>query len=71
MNWSVVEQMGLYLVITLLKGVIKSPSATKEEGSIIAQVAQLSTQADTAVNGTGWSSSPAPAAAAPAATAAA
>lgn len=62
--WSVIEQLMVTMAITILKSTVKNPTAVKEEGAVIAAVAQAATQADTAVNGTVWTST---AAAAPAA----
>ena len=54
-SWSLIEQFAVQMALTLLKLVIKSPAANKTEGAVISQIAQLATQADTAVNGSGWS----------------
>jgi hypothetical protein len=57
--WNSIEEMAIYLVCALLKVVIKNPAAVSKEKSVVAQIAQLSTEADTAVNGTVWSNAPA------------
>ncbi len=63
--WNAIEEMAVSLTIALLRVIIKSPSAVTKEGSIVAQIAQLSTEADMAVNGNVWTMTPAtPAAAA-------
>ena len=62
--WNAIEEMAVSLTIALLRVIIKSPEAVTKEGSIVAQIAQLSTEADMAVNGNVWSmtpSTPAPA----------
>lgn len=62
--WSTLEQLFVAVAITVLKSAIKNPASVKTEGAIISAVAQAATEADTAVNGTAWTSTPAPPAAA-------
>lgn len=57
--WSTLEQLFVAMAITVLKAAVKNPSAVKTEGTIIAAVAQAATEADEAVNGTVWTSTPA------------
>lgn len=57
--WNSIEEMAIYLVCALLKVIIKNPTAVTKEKTIISDIAQLSTQADTAVSGTVWTSAPA------------
>lgn len=57
--WNSIEEMAVYLVMALLKVIIKSPASVAKEKTIISDIAQLATQADTAVSGTVWSSTPA------------
>jgi hypothetical protein len=52
----VLLQMALSMLTVVLKEVIKNPSSMKTEGTIIADAALLATEADTAVNGTVWTS---------------
>jgi hypothetical protein len=54
--WSFIESFAVQLVLTILKLVVKSPASVKTEASVIKQLAQLATEADTAVNGTAWTS---------------
>lgn len=54
--WSTLEQLFVAIAITVLKSVVKNPAAVKKEGTIIAAIAAAATEADTAVNGTVWSS---------------
>jgi hypothetical protein len=56
--WSTLEQLFVAIAITVLKGVIKNPASVKKEGAVIASIAAAATEADTAVNGTVWSSTP-------------
>lgn len=56
--WNVIESMCVALAVTALKLAIKNPSAIKTEASIISQIAQAATQADTMANGTVWTSTP-------------
>ena len=58
--WSTLESLFVLMAITVLKGVIKSPAAAAKEAAIIAAIALSATEADTAVNGTVWSSAPGP-----------
>jgi hypothetical protein len=51
---NVILQMAVSMAVTVLRQVIKNPSSVKEEGAIVSELAQLATQADTAVNGTVW-----------------
>jgi hypothetical protein len=51
--------MAVYLVIALLKVIIKNPASAQKEKTAVAQIALLSTEADTACNGTAWTSQPA------------
>jgi len=60
-TWNAIEEMAVYLVMALLKVIIKNPSSVSKEKAVVSQVAQLATEADTAVSGTTWSSTPAPA----------
>lgn len=60
--WTVFEQLIVQVAITVLRLAIKNPKAVAEEGKIIANIAQAATEADASVNGTVWSSTPAPAA---------
>jgi hypothetical protein len=56
--WSTLEQMFIAIAITVLKATIKNPASVKKEGAIIAALAQAATEADMAVNGTVWTSTP-------------
>lgn len=56
MNWY--EELALTVVLGLLRAVIKNPNSQKVEGTVIAEIAQLSTEADTVINGTVWTSTP-------------
>lgn len=58
--WNIIEQMAVALALTALKLAIKNPASIAKEGAVIAQMAQLSTQADTMANGTQWTSAPGP-----------
>jgi len=60
-TWNAIEEMAVFLVMALLKVIIKNPSSVTKEKAIVSQIAQLATQADSAVSGTAWSSTPAPA----------
>jgi hypothetical protein len=55
---TVIEKFAVMLAISVLQAVIKNPKSAAEEGAVISQIAQLSTQADTMVNGTVWTSTP-------------
>ena len=57
MNWY--EELALTVVLSLLRAVIKNPNSQKVEGAVVAEIAEVATQADTAVNGTVWTSTPA------------
>ena len=59
--WNVIEQMAISLVMALLKVVIKNPTSVAKEQAVVAEIAQLATEADAACNGTVWTSTPAPA----------
>jgi glutamate 5-kinase len=50
--------IGLILpfLLTLLKLLIKNPAVAAEEATVISEIAQFATQADTIVNGTVWTS---------------
>lgn len=56
--WSTLESMFVMLAITILRSVIKNPASVKKEGAIVASIAAAATEADTAVNGTTWTSAP-------------
>lgn len=56
--WSTLESMFVMIAITVLKSTIKNPASVKKEGAIIAAIAAAATEADAAVNGTVWSSTP-------------
>jgi len=56
--WSTLEGLFVAIAITVLKGAIKDPASVKKEGAVIAAIAAAATEADTAVNGTVWSSTP-------------
>jgi hypothetical protein len=56
--WSYLESLFVALAITVLKNTIKNPASVKKEGAVIAAVAAAATEADTAVNGTVWTSTP-------------
>ena len=58
--WNAIEEMAMMLVMALLKVIINSPASVAKEKAVVAQLAQLSTEADTAVNGTTWTSAAAP-----------
>jgi len=60
-TWNAIEEMAVYLVMALLKVIIKNPASVTKEKSVVSQIAQLATEADAAVSGTVWSSTPAPA----------
>lgn len=53
---TVILRMAVAMATTILKEVIKNPASVKTEGTIIADLALLATEADTAVNGTVWTS---------------
>jgi hypothetical protein len=55
-TWGIIETMAVTIAMTILKMVIKNPSKVKTEQHIVAQIALLATQADTACNGTVWQS---------------
>jgi len=57
--WSTLESLFVSFAITALKLAIKSPSGIKAEGAVIAQLAQLSTEADMLANGNIWTETPA------------
>lgn len=59
--WTMFEQLIVQVAITALRLAIKNPKAVAEEGEIIKDIAAAATEADTVVNGTVWTSSPAPA----------
>lgn len=64
-----IESFFVSMALTILKGTIKNPASVAKEGAIISNLAQVATEADTAINGTIWTSqtvAAAPAAAAPA-----
>lgn len=54
----VLLQMALSMLTVVLKEVIKNPKSMKTEGVIVSDAAQLATEADTAINGTVWTSAP-------------
>lgn len=54
----VLLQMALSMLTVVLKEVIKNPKSMKTEGAIVSDAAQLATEADTAINGTVWTSAP-------------
>jgi hypothetical protein len=56
--WSMLESMFVAIAITVLKSTIKNPASVKKEGTVIAAIAAAATEADTAVNGTVWTSAP-------------
>jgi hypothetical protein len=56
--WSTLESMFVAIAITVLKSTIKNPASVKKEGAVIAALAAAATEADTAVNGTVWTSTP-------------
>jgi len=49
-----VEQLLVNAAIAILARVIKNPASVASEKAIVAHVAQVATDADNAVNGTGW-----------------
>jgi len=57
-TWNAIEEMAVYLVMVLLKVIIKNPASVTKEKTVISQIAQLATEADTAVSGTTWTSAP-------------
>jgi hypothetical protein len=57
--WTMFEQLIVQVAITALRLAIKNPSAVAEEGKIIKDIALAATQADSTVNGTLWTSTPA------------
>lgn len=58
--WSALESFFVMMAITVLKASIKNPASVKKEGAIIAGIAAVATEADTAVNGTVWTNGPGP-----------
>ena len=54
--WNAIEEMAVMLTLALLKVIIHKPGSVQKEHAAVAQLAQLATQADTAVNGTTWTS---------------
>lgn len=56
--WSTLESLFVAIAITVLKGAIKNPGSVAKEKTVIASIAAAATEADTAVNGTVWSSTP-------------
>jgi hypothetical protein len=56
----VILGLGVSFAVTILKTVTKNPKVAAEEGSVIAEIAQYATQADTLANGTVWTSSAVP-----------
>lgn len=66
--WTVLQSLIVQAALAVLQAVLaKHPNATAEEKKVIADVAQVATQADTAVNGASWSYTAPPAAPAAAA----
>jgi competence protein ComGC len=64
-KFTILEQLVVSLVMSMLQLVIKNPASVKQESSVIHQIAELATQADNQVNlGSSWSFTPAPAPAA-------
>ena len=59
--WSTLENFFVVMALTILKETIKNPKSVAKEVAIIANFAQVATEADTTVNGTVWTSTPAPA----------
>lgn len=57
--WTMFEQLIVQVAITALRLAIKNPKAVAEEGKIIKDIALAATEADTTVNGTMWTSTPA------------
>jgi hypothetical protein len=52
-----IETLVINSVIAILSRLIKNPASTAKEKTIIAHIAQVATDADTATNGTIWSKS--------------
>jgi hypothetical protein len=63
--WSTLEHLFVTAAINTLNQSIKSPESIKKEGAIIAQIAQVATEADEMANGATWSYTAPKAAAAP------
>jgi hypothetical protein len=57
--WTMFEQLIVQVAITALRLAIRNPKAVAEEGKIIKDIALAATEADTTINGTLWTSSPA------------
>jgi hypothetical protein len=61
-KFSILEQLAMALIVSVLQVVIKNPASVAKEASILHQVAQLATQADAQVStGSSWSYSAPPA----------
>jgi len=58
--FSAIESMFVMLAITILRATIKNPQSVAKEGAVISNLAMVATEADTSVNGTVWTSTPAP-----------
>lgn len=56
--WSTLENLFVGIAITVLKSAIKNPASVKKEAAVIAAIAQAATEADMAVSGTVWTSTP-------------
>lgn len=56
--WTMFEQLIVQVAITALRLIVKSPKGTAEEIKIVQNIAQAATEADTALTGTVWTSTP-------------
>jgi hypothetical protein len=56
--WSTLESLFITIAITVLKSTIKNPTSVKKEAAIISALALAATEADMAVSGTVWTSTP-------------
>ena len=61
-TWNFITTIAIQLVITVLKVVIHNPAVSSEEAAVIAEIAQVATQADMISNGSVWTYTPPPAA---------
>jgi len=62
--WNSIEHFLVMMAVNILQHAIKNPKSAAVEGHVIADIAQVATEADMQVNGTIWTSTSAPAPAA-------
>lgn len=56
--WQEIIDFFIPVLIAILKATIKNPQSKRIEGTVIAELAQVATGADAAVNGNAWSFMP-------------